>query len=331
MKFSPTEPVGVAFCLDKRYDNKKAVDIMDKGKRILLKTFWNGAGYTYNDPTPEEFAIAVEEGYMFAETQNLSHEETLSQLRKVVAQIDPADVANAFLYSLSTRALEYRSAMGTYYYAKAVPEHEQPALQHCNCCNWTDEHCDFRVQKTKYGEISWWPKHTVENKSNFERYKFGGRNHNQVQYALFDLIQFLKLPSVTPTETDRAMFREILGSIQELEPRSKAGAYQELLVKKKIIPTNRIEISSLIDILGLCGILSTTEHPCPEVEFRGYLGIDPPEIHSDIAYPVCWWRARDGVNEARFRKVFGIDYREFCYPEVGYGEIACIETMDRRK
>lgn len=283
---------------------------MDKGKRILLKTFWNSSGYTYNEPTPEEFALAVKEGYMFEDTCNLSHGETLQRLRQVVSQIDPADVANAFLYSLSTRALEYRSAMGTYYYAKAVPEHEDPPAWHCSWCHWTEGHCDFRVQKTKYAEITWWPKHTLENKSNFERYKFGGRNHNQVQYALFDLTQFLKLPKVNPTETDRAMFRAILAAIGELEPRKKAGAYRDLLVKKKIIPSNRIEISSLIDILGLCGILSTAEHPCPEVEFRGYLGIDPPELRSDIAYPACWWRAENGVNEDRFRKVFGFSYRD---------------------
>lgn len=281
---------------------------MDKGKRILLKTFWNDRGYA--DPTPEEFAVAVKEGYMFEETRNFSHDETLSRLRRVVAQIDSADVANAFLYSLSTRALEYRSPMGTYYYAKAVPDHGQKTEKNCWWCNWMENHCDFRVLKTKYREGPWMPKYTIENASNFERYKFGGRNHNQVQYALFDLTQFLKLPKVTPTKEDRRMLRELLAAIAELPPTKKAGGYRDLLVKKKIIPCNRYEISSLIDILGLCGVLSTAEHPCPEVEFRGYAGIDPPEPRSDIAYPVCWWRASDGVNEARFRRVFGFDYSE---------------------
>lgn len=280
---------------------------MDKGKKILLKTFWNRNGYHYTDPTPQEFAIAVQEGYLFEETRNLSHEETLSQLRQVVAQIDPGDVANAFLYSLSTRALEYRSPMGTYYYAKAVPPHESQFPTRCGWCAWIEGLYDCRVWKTKYQDIPWEPKHTPENFCNFERYKFGGRNHNYVQYALFDLTQFQKLPRVTPTEEDRRMLREILDTITELPPTKKAGGYRDLLVKKKIIPCNRYEISSLIDILGLCGILSTAEHPCPEVEFRGYLGIDPPEIRSDIAYPACWWRARDGVNEARFQRVFGFE------------------------
>lgn len=283
---------------------------MDKGKRILLKTFWPSDGSTYKDPTQEEFDLAVREGYMFGQTRNFTHEETLLELREAVARIDPADVANAFLYSLSTRDLEYRSAMGSYYYAKAIPEHMPNSDRRCGYCGWMEGYCDFRVEKTKYREGPWMPRYTIENASNFERHKFGGRNHNQAQFALFDLTQFLKLPRVTPTAEDRRMLRELLDSIAELPPRKKAGGYRELLAKKKIIPCNRYELSSLIDILGLCGILSTAEHPCPEVEFRGYLGIDPPEIRSDIAYPACWWRAEDGVNEARFERVFGFPYGE---------------------
>ena len=272
---------------------------MDKGRKILFKTFWNSEGYCYVHPTTEELAIAVEEGYLFTETHLLSHDETLLALQDVVAQVSPADVANAFLYSLSTRALEYRSPMGTYWFAKAIPFHSaNPPL----CCGY----CGWRVPNslTKY-----WPLHTEENLANFHRYKFGGRTYSDPTYALFDLQQFLKLPKVTPTERDRAMLREILQTIGELPPSKKAGAYRDLLAKKKIIPSNRYEISSLVDILGICGVLSTVEHPCPDVEFRGAAGIDPPEIRSDIAYPVNWWRAHDGVNEARFSKVFGFDYQ----------------------
>lgn len=289
---------------------KRTVIHLDKGKKILLKTFWNSQGYNYTDPTPEEFALAVAEGYMFEGSHPLSHCDTLTALKEVVAQISPADVAGAFLYSLSTRALEFRSAIGSYWYARAVPDHEQAGSWCCPYCGWTEGYHDFRVQKTKYREGPWMPKHSMENSCNFHRYKFGGRHHNETPYALFDLQQFLKLPKVNPTETDYAMLRGILRAIDELEPKRKAGAYRDLLLKKKIIPCNRYEISSLIDILGLCGILSTVEHPCPDVEFRGRLGIDPPEIRSDIAYPVCWWHASDGVNEERFRVVFGFNYTD---------------------
>lgn len=283
---------------------------MDQGRKILFKTFWNSSGYCYTDPTPEEFAIAVAEGYMFEETNPLSHQDTLIALQQVIQQIDSADVANAFLYSLSTRELAYRSAMGSYWYTKAVPIHGAVPPDWCQCCGWREEYHDHRTFKSRYGERSMWPKHTLENSCNFHRHKFGGRHHTEAPYALFDLQQFLKMPKVTPADADIAMLRQILHAITELEPRKKAGTYRDLLVKKKIIPTNKIEIESLIDILGLCGILSTAEHPCPDVEFRGRNGIYPPEMRNCFAYPVNWWRAQDGVNEERFLKVFGFPYQE---------------------
>lgn len=282
--------------------------MMDQGRKILLKTFGNDTFAAYKEPTAEEFAIAVAEGYMFEETNPLTHRETLLALRKVVQQVSPVDVANAFLYSLSTRELAYRSAMGSYWYAKAVPFHGDPPAWRCAYCGWLEEYGDLRVQKTRYMVKDWMPRHTLENHCNFHRYKYGGGGYTDAPYALFDLQQFMKMPKVMPTLEDRALLREILCAIKELEPSQKASAYRDLLCKKKIIPCNKVEISYLLDMLGICGVLSTAEHPCPDVEFRGALGIDPPNIRNGFAYPVNWWCASDGVNEERFLKVFGFLY-----------------------
>ncbi len=265
---------------------------MDRGKKILLKTFWGGGGYRYTDPTPEEYAIALEEGYLFPEVPRQSHEQMYAALQEVLPKIDPADVANAFLYSLSTRALEYRSALGSYYFAKAIPPHVSVKARACGICGWENWQ-----SRTTFG--------SYENFYNFERYKFGGRHHNEIGYALFDLTQFLNLPKVQPTEADKALLLRILAVAGELAPWQKAGDYRKLLVSQKIIPGNTMEISTLLDILGYCGILSTPEHPCPEVEFRGQFGIDPPEIRSEVAYPLCWWRGENGINQERLLRVFG--------------------------
>ncbi len=187
---------------------------------------------------------------MFPETSRLSHENMYTELQKILAQISPKDIADAFLYSLSTRALEYRSAMGSYYFAKAIPPHKPVKECACGICGWENW-----KTPTKF-----YSKNTYENFHNFDRHKFGGRHHNEIDYALFDLSQFLKLPKVRPTETDKELLRQLLAVSGELTPKQKAGAYQKLLVSKKIIPSNAIEISSLLDILGYCGILSTSEY-----------------------------------------------------------------------
>lgn len=46
---------------------------MDKGRKVLLKTFGNDTFEGYKEPTAEEFAIAAAEGYMFEETRLLPH------------------------------------------------------------------------------------------------------------------------------------------------------------------------------------------------------------------------------------------------------------------
>ena len=81
---------------------------MDKGLKLLLATYWNEGIGGNNPPTEADYAQAKAEGYMFDPAPNRSHDETLHDLRRITAQIAAEDVANAFLYSLSTRELHYR-------------------------------------------------------------------------------------------------------------------------------------------------------------------------------------------------------------------------------
>jgi hypothetical protein len=270
---------------------------MDKGKKILLKTYWCSKGWCFREPTEEEFLLAKEQGYMFDFCDWPSHSDSMKLLRGLLSQITPQDVANAFLYSLSTRALDYRSAFGSYWYGRAIPDHLPEHKESC-CCGWC---ASDRVSKFILSE---------RNILNFERHKWGGVLHGNLTYILLDLEQFIKLPKKQPTEQDIQIFRDILSAIKELNPEKKAGAYRELLLKKKLFPTNKNEISTLLDLFGICGILSTDEHPCPRFAYYGSRGLPPQEHTNDFRYPVSYWRASDGVNEERFFEVFGFHYHE---------------------
>ncbi len=270
---------------------------MDEGKKILLKTYWCSKGWCFCEPTQEQFHLAKEQGYMFEFCDWPSHNDSLNLLKDLLTQITPQDVANAFLYSLSTRALDYRSAFGSYWYARAIPDHPPEHEQVC-FCGW---HASDRTAKFKFSE---------RNIMNFERHKWGGVRHGYLHYILFDLEQFMKLPKKLPTEQDMQIFRDILSAIKELEPGKKAGAYRDLLSKKKLFPANKQEISKLLDLFGICGILSTDEHPCPRFAYYGSHGLPPQEHTSDFQYPVSYWRASDGVNEERFFEVFGFHYHQ---------------------
>ena len=266
---------------------------MDKGLKLLLSTYWDSKMWSFQAPTTEDYEQAKCEGYMFGPSPVRTHDETLTDLREVLKKISAADVANAFLYSLSTRALQYRSALGSYYYALAIPEHSHDVPGSCYLCDWI----------TLHGADEY-------NVFNFERYKWGGVRHTSPEYALFDLEQFLLMPKLTPTEEDWSILKAILHATNELLPSKKAGAYRELITKKKLLKSNKDEVAVLLNILGICGILSSVEAPCYCDHFADVWHRAPQEHTNDYTYPVNWWHASDGVNEERFQKVFGFNYHD---------------------
>lgn len=262
---------------------------MIDGRKVLLTL------YTKNH-TPEELEAAEAQGYLFDAPDPISHDDTLSQLRKLVNEIDSQDVSNAFLYSLSARKLEYRSALGSYWYATAIPEHTHPENSYCYLCGWSPlDLCTY-----------WNP----YNSFNHSRYAFGGGTHTHVDYALFDLQQFRKLPKVTPSDEDWRVLYALLDTISELEPKKKAGALRQLLTKKRPLKSNQYELSTLLDILGICGVLASPEAPCYCDCFVDEYCRSPVEHTNDIAYPLNRWHAADGIDENWFFRVFGRHYSE---------------------
>lgn len=264
---------------------------MDEGKKILLLSFWSSKGWINPVITDEDFELCKSQGYMFDPPEVITHEEFFSKLDDVLKKVDPKDVANAFLYSLSTRELEYRSALGSYWYAVSIPEKlkkEAPYL--CGWSRWSD----FELKRT-----------SGYNVLNFERYKWGGIRHTKPKYALFDLEQFLLLPKASPNDEDVRILREILSCVAELKPGDKVGALQKTITSKKIFSSNKSETQVLLDILGICGVLSSAEHPCYAEKFAPCDGSrDPVESKNDYQYPVNRWYARDGINLERLRIVF---------------------------
>ena len=271
---------------------------MEKAKKILYKAYdlkdLNGK-CTSIPLSDEEYSYAMQKGIMFPYRKTIGHDECIKQLQDLTKQITPEEVASAFLYSLSTRKLEYRSALGSYWYAKAIPTHDSSSEKRCYICEW-DTFNDLSCSKEYKNHY---------NCLNYERFKFGGVRHTMAQYALFDLSEFLKLPKFNHTKQDEDIMIDILNCVYELKPNNKVGALQKLISSKKIFKTNKNEIQVIMDILGICGILETAEHRCYAESIYNCIDRNPPELTNDYAYPVNWWRAKDGINTERMEKVFG--------------------------
>lgn len=268
---------------------------MKNGLNILVDSYWANGGWKDGTISKEDFQQAKKEGFMFDYPEFKTHDEVLKKLELVLSRINPDDVANAFLYSLSTRKLEYRSALGSYYYAKAIPKHKlEENVNHCYLCGW------YAWKKSP----SEYDLKTGINVFNFERYKFGGVRHTSLDYALFDLEQFLKLPKVTPNDEDKKMLCKLLKCINNLEGNEKINKLRDVIIKEKIIKCNRNEVDVILDILGICGILQNKTFPCYEEKFVDEYERAPIEYKNDFTYPANRWCSKDGINYKRFEKIF---------------------------
>jgi hypothetical protein len=142
------------------------------------------------------------------------------------------------------------------------------------------------------------------NVLNFERMKWGGVRHHQPLYASFDLELFRLLPPVRPKAKEVKVFRVLVDSIEEVSPETPSAVLEKHL--GKVFKSNKAERDVVVGILGYCGILGTAAHPG---YMRRFVPCSSRELPArrfvDMAYPACWWKRSDGVNQEALAYWFG--------------------------
>ena len=139
---------------------------------------------------------------------------------------------------------------------------------------------------------------------NFERFKWGGVRHDQPLYAALDLELFSSFGACQPTHDDVATLRQLLQVIQDVPGTTTAADLQKHL--SPVLRSNKAERDISIGLLGLCGVMATREHPGHYPAFVAYSNRQlPARCFVDMAYPACWWRGDDGLNEQAIDFWFG--------------------------
>ncbi|UXH80168.1 hypothetical protein [Roseateles amylovorans] len=262
---------------------------MDKrALKILFDTYWSKDGWRSGARCPAEadFAFAKAQGVMF-DPISPTHDESIERARAAAARLTPQAVGDAFVASLSTRRLDWRSALGSYCMARRVPTHPATDGVICNVCGLytSGEEEDLNVY-------------------NFERLKWGGVRHAYPVYAALDLELLLREPLPSPTSEDVALLRKILAAIDS----APAGTTSAMLHRKlpASLKANKAERDALIGMLGHCGALSTAAHPGHRAGFVRYVDrATPPRHFVDMPYPVSWWKRSDGIEPSSVQEFFG--------------------------
>lgn len=268
-----------------------------KAKRILFKTFWNNGWIDDRNIKIDDsdFAYAKEKGLMF-DPLTISHDECIEKIVKLTNEISEKKIIKAFLSSLSSKRLDWRSGIASYHIGKKIEPHkynpvesghfydDKGILTHtsytCGICR------DFR-----YGIIG---EQYYENEDlnvlNFERIKWGGVRLGKLIYTLFDLQQFELADIREPTKEDIKIFKDILSVIEKSEPEDYPSTLEKNI--SKVFKSSKNERQVLLEILACIEILEPASYDRPR---RG---------KNDWVY-VEYWRGEDKYNKAAVDKYFG--------------------------
>lgn len=217
-----------------------------KAKSILFKMHWTSKGWIDRNNRridPSDFAYAKSKGLMF-DPLVISFEELAERLTTVTERLSPGRIGDAFLSSLSTQRLEWRSALASYAHAR---------------------------RELDEGILTWHDTGPKDlNVLNFERIKWGGVRHHDSLHNLMDLELLEKDEVPQPTEEDIHILQQILHTIDNAAPKDTPGALRDQL--KLVCKGSRQEIGTLLEILGCARILEPLEHNRRSGGEWGYVG-----------------------------------------------------------
>lgn len=237
-----------------------------KAKSILFNTYWTSKGWIDRHlrvvPNKSDFNYAKTHGLMF-DNVTMNHDECLKELSDLINVLDKKKVTDAFLSSLSTRRLDWRSALGSYANAIKFINHAytQGTDLRCKICHCYDNYDDEDI-----------------NVLNFERIKWSGVRHNDILYNLIDLQILMTLDIPEPTENDYLIFNQLLEIIDASQATDKPN---DLLKNtKNVLNSNAAERQQLLEIMGCADILQPQIRKAQKNEWH-FIG---------------WWRGKDKYN-----------------------------------
>ena len=249
--------------------DKKAVQIlnrlMDDQKKHLVSA--------------EELAYARKMGVV-VEDRPITLDQVLDALEQVFEAVSLEDAAQAFLYSLSSRDVDYRYILASYMYARS----------------W------FSFDRGRTQEV---PQKLTGTFFNWVKYK-GGGIWGTIGKPIFYLEQFVSMERRAASDADLEILRSILQRADSMEDEASGTALATAIRTAKLLPCNQAEAVGIVETLGICGILDAPGHPGFLHSFTPPLERDTGDLRQSLSYPLNWRRGADGVNWENVAEVFGI-------------------------
>lgn len=262
--------------------------LLDKKILAILAKYYRKGRYdsvamTYIPPvlsTTEQEALRAS-GVQPGRLVKVRHDEALDRLREAIGKADRERIGAAFVASLGSQPLVYRSALRSYAVGAHMPRH-----------NWTGR------GRSPTCEVCGMAKSIEEDlvQVEAERYLSGIAGFTEPFRAAYDLELFDGLPQAEPVKGDKDTLQQLLKLVRAAGEKETATQ----LVKKTsgLIAGDQYIRSYVIETLGYCGILETPEH---QGFFKGHVAFADrqarPQARIEMEPPAVWWRGKHGINE----------------------------------
>ncbi|MBU5352460.1 hypothetical protein KQI74_09230 [Paenibacillus barcinonensis] len=221
------------------------------------------------------------------------HEETIQELRTLAERWTLQAAAQAFVASLWSAPMIWRSLLTGKLIASSIPDHEYkpyPSSHKCQICGLdVNDGVDISLQ--------WYWRMT--NGTPLDGNIFGHA------LALREMAASPEIPA--PTEYDRWTLRAVLTVLRNLPPKTRYSKAADALKKAQLLPSKKIYVyRDLLETLALTGILDTPEQPGMLTAFTSYAERDKrPNTRVEVQAPLAWWDSSFGINEQNLSRIFG--------------------------
>lgn len=225
----------------------------------------------------EELAYARKMGVV-VEDRPISRDQAVDVLEQVFDAVSLEDAAQAFLYSLSSRDVDYRYILASFVYARSWLSFDRGQTQ--------------KVPEKLTSSFFNWVKHR------------GGGIWGTIGKPIFYLEQFASMERRAASNADVEILRSILELADSMEDEASGTALATAIRTSKLLPCNQAEAVGIVETLGICGILEALGHPGFLHSFTPPLERDTGDLRQSLSYPQNWWRGADGVNWENATEVF---------------------------
>ncbi len=250
--------------------NQKAWD-------ILSRMYWSPSGWNIPAKAASELDVRYAEaaGYYFPD-EAITHNKAVKRGMKAAASVNLNKIVRDFLHSLSTRHLQYRPALGSYFILSRLAKHKYSGPHGCRVCT---EMPDTMIRS---------------NATNFARIKWGAIPKNGLTGHIFILEQSIRETPEQCSKQDLLILKQLIQAIEQLPNDAKARDIE--IAWKPHIKSNKQERDALIEIFVASGILRI-----PSVSQSDFDKIPLKSSWSDHA---AVWRGRDGIDQRRVDELF---------------------------